>query len=57
MHSISLGEAWSRAGYLLYFLLLMFVHGLLFNYPCMLVYERYHGWPCFGLLKRCFIKR
>jgi protein-S-isoprenylcysteine O-methyltransferase Ste14 len=52
----ALAQAWPPAYYLLYALLAMFVYGLRFNCPCMLVYERYHGCPCVGWVKSCLVK-
>jgi protein-S-isoprenylcysteine O-methyltransferase Ste14 len=43
---------WPPALYLLWLILAVFVYGLAFNCPCMMVYERYHGCPCVGWLKR-----
>jgi protein-S-isoprenylcysteine O-methyltransferase Ste14 len=52
----ALAQIWPPAYYLLYFVLAMFVYGLRFDCPCMLVYERYHGCPCFGWVKSCVVK-
>ena len=43
---------WPPAYYVLWLLLAVFVYGLFFNCPCMIVYERYHGCPCVGWVKR-----
>lgn len=51
-----LAQVWSPAYFLLYAVLAMFVYGLRFNCPCMLVYEHYHGCPCFGWVKSCVLK-
>jgi protein-S-isoprenylcysteine O-methyltransferase Ste14 len=53
----SLSLLWPPIHYLLYLVLAMFVYGLAFNCPCMLVYERYHGCPCFRWLKSCALPR
>jgi protein-S-isoprenylcysteine O-methyltransferase Ste14 len=38
----------------LYYLILIFdIWGLFFNCPCMMIYEKYHGCPCFNLVKSC----
>ena len=52
-----LGLVWEPFSYLQYLIALMFVYGLRWNCPCMLVYEKYHRCPCFSLLGRCFIKK
>lgn len=38
--------------YFFYLFLAMFLYGLKWNCPCMLVYEKFHGCPCFILLKK-----
>lgn len=49
-------QVWPPAYFLLYAVLAMFVYGLRFNCPCMLVYERYHGCPCVRWAKSCLLK-
>jgi hypothetical protein len=48
---------WHPAYYLLYVVLAMFIYGLKFNCPCMIVYNKYHRCPCFDVAARCFTKR
>ena len=43
--------------YFFYVLVAMCLYGLKWNCPCMWVYERYHGCPCFMLLKKCRIRK
>ena len=40
------------ASWLYYLILLFDIWGLKFDCPCMLVYEKYHGCPCFDLVKK-----
>ena len=47
---------WHPVIYLNYVIMAMCLYGLKWNCPCMLVYEKYHGCPCFALAKRCFIR-
>ena len=35
----------------------MCLYGLKWNCPCMLVYEKYHGCPCFAFVKSCLKKK
>lgn len=39
--------------YFFYLIAAMCLYGLKWNCPCMLVYEKYHGCPCFSWLKNC----
>ena len=43
--------------YFFYVIVAMCLYGLKWNCPCMLVYEKYHGCPCFILLKKCALKK
>jgi protein-S-isoprenylcysteine O-methyltransferase Ste14 len=43
--------------YFFYVIAAMCFYGLKWNCPCMLVYEKYHGCPCFILLKKCALKK
>jgi protein-S-isoprenylcysteine O-methyltransferase Ste14 len=46
------------AAYWLYSLILLFdIWGLKYDCPCMLVYEKFHGCPCFNLVKRHLFSR
>lgn len=47
---------WHPAYYLLYLVLAMFIYGLKFNCPCMIVYNKYQRCPCFDLAARCGMK-
>ncbi len=51
-----LSLVWQPFYYLYYLILAMFLYGLKWNCPCMLVYEKYHGCPCFALLNRSACK-
>jgi protein-S-isoprenylcysteine O-methyltransferase Ste14 len=42
--------------YLLYLILAMFIYGLKFNCPCMIVYNKYQRCPCYDLVAKCVIK-
>lgn len=46
--------AWNPFIYFYYVIMTMSLIGLKWNCPCMLVYEKYHGCPCFALAKKCF---
>jgi protein-S-isoprenylcysteine O-methyltransferase Ste14 len=48
---------WHPAYYLLYVVLAMFIYGLKFNCPCMIVYNKYQRCPCFDVAAKCFTKR
>ncbi len=52
----ALSLLWPPVYYLFYLVLLMFVYGLKFNCPCMRVYDKYQGCPCFALLGKCVYK-
>ena len=39
--------------YFFYVIVAMCLYGLKWNCPCMWVYEKYHGCPCFMLIKKC----
>ncbi len=43
--------------YFFYVIIAMCLYGLKWNCPCMLVYEKYHGCPCFALLKKCSLRK
>lgn len=43
--------------YFFYVIVAMCLYGLKWNCPCMWVYEKYHGCPCFMLLKKCRLKK
>ena len=51
-----LSLAWPPIYYLYYLILFMFIYGLAFNCPCMLVYEKYGRCPCFALLGKVACK-
>ena len=38
--------------YFYYIMILMFAYGLKWNCPCMIVYEKFGGCPCFKLIKK-----
>ncbi|MBO7448094.1 hypothetical protein J6U78_07160, partial [bacterium] len=48
---------WHPVIYLNYVIMAMCLYGLKWNCPCMLVYEKYHGCPCFALVKSCLKKK
>ena len=48
---------WHPAYYLLYVVLAMFIYGLKFNCPCMIVYNKYQRCPCFDLAAKCILKK
>jgi protein-S-isoprenylcysteine O-methyltransferase Ste14 len=52
-----LSLAWHPIYYLLYLVLAMFLYGLRFSCPCMLVYDKYNRCPCFDLAKKCILKK
>ncbi len=52
----ALAQLWHPFYYFLYAILAMFIYGLKFNCPCMMIYEKYHGCPCFGWVKTCLLK-
>ncbi len=41
--------------YFFYVIVGMCLYGLKWNCPCMWVYEKYHGCPCFMLIKKCHV--
>ena len=43
--------------YFFYVIAAMCLYGLKWNCPCMWVYEKYHGCPCFMLIKKCRLQR
>jgi protein-S-isoprenylcysteine O-methyltransferase Ste14 len=47
---------WHPIYYLLYIVLVMFIYGLKFNCPCMIVYNKYQRCPCFDLAAKCVMK-
>jgi protein-S-isoprenylcysteine O-methyltransferase Ste14 len=51
-----LSQIWHPVYYLLYAILAMFVYGLEFNCPCMIVYDKYQRCPCFDLAAKCALK-
>jgi len=48
-----LSQIWHPIYYLLYIVLAMFIYGLKFNCPCMIVYNKYQRCPCFDLAAKC----
>ena len=48
---------WHPIYYLLYVVLAMFLYGMKFDCPCMLVYNKYHRCPCIDLATNCFLKK
>jgi hypothetical protein len=48
---------WHPVYYLLYPIVAMFLYGLKFNCPCMIVYNKYHRCPCFDLAAKCVMKK
>ena len=52
----SLSLLWHPVYYLLYVILAMFLYGMKFNCPCMIVYNKYHRCPCFDLAAKCILK-
>ena len=53
----SLSLLWHPIYYLLYVILAMFLYGMKFNCPCMIVYNKYHRCPCFDLAAKCILKK
>ena len=53
----SLSLLWHPVYYLLYVILAMFLYGMKFNCPCMIVYNKYHRCPCFDLAAKCILKK
>jgi protein-S-isoprenylcysteine O-methyltransferase Ste14 len=47
---------WHPLYYLLYVVLAMFIYGLKFNCPCMIIYNKYQRCPCYDLAAKCVIK-
>jgi protein-S-isoprenylcysteine O-methyltransferase Ste14 len=47
---------WHPVYYLLYVILAMFIYGLKFNCPCMIVYNKYQRCPCYDLAAKCVLK-
>jgi len=47
---------WHPIYYLLYLILAMFIYGLRFNCPCMIVYNKYQRCPCYDLAAKCVLK-
>ena len=44
--------------FVLYYMILIFnTWGLKFNCPCMFIYERYSGCPCFGWISKCRVNK
>ena len=43
-------QLWPPFFYMTYLLLAMFIYGLRFNCPCMIVYNKYQRCPCFSLV-------
>jgi protein-S-isoprenylcysteine O-methyltransferase Ste14 len=52
-----LSQIWHPIYYLLYIILAMFIYGLKFNCPCMIVYNKYQRCPCFDLAAKCILKK
>ncbi len=52
----ALSQLWHPFYYLLYIVLAMFIYGLKFNCPCMMVYNKYQRCPCFDLAAKCIVK-
>ncbi|NCC53568.1 MAG: isoprenylcysteine carboxylmethyltransferase family protein [Spartobacteria bacterium] len=52
----SLSLLWPPFYYVLYGPLAMFIYGLKFDCPCMRVYSKYHGCPCFSMAGKCLVK-
>ncbi|MGA3373438.1 MAG: isoprenylcysteine carboxylmethyltransferase family protein [Terracidiphilus sp.] len=50
-----LSQLWHPIYYLLYIILAMFIYGLKFNCPCMIVYNKYQRCPCFDLAAKCVV--
>jgi protein-S-isoprenylcysteine O-methyltransferase Ste14 len=48
---------WHPVYYLFYPIVAMFLFGLKFNCPCMIVYNKYHRCPCFDLAEKCVMKK
>ena len=48
---------WHPVYYLFYPIVAMFLYGLKFNCPCMIVYNKYHRCPCFDLAAKCVMKK
>jgi hypothetical protein len=36
--------------------LAMFIYGLRFNCPCMIIYNKYQHCPCYNLAAKCIVK-
>jgi protein-S-isoprenylcysteine O-methyltransferase Ste14 len=51
-----LSKIWHPSYYFLYVILAMFVYGLKFDCPCMMIYNKYHRCPCFDLAAKCILK-
>jgi protein-S-isoprenylcysteine O-methyltransferase Ste14 len=51
-----LSQIWHPVYYLLYVILAMFIYGLKFNCPCMIIYNKYQRCPCYDLAAKCVIK-
>lgn len=52
----ALSQVWYPFYYMFYVVLAMFVYGLKWNCPCMIVYNKYHRCPCFDMLEKCIYK-
>ena len=53
----ALSLLWHPIYYMLYLVLAMFIYGLKWNCPCMIVYDKYKRCPCFDLLSKCVLKK
>lgn len=53
----ALSVFWQPVYYIFWLILFMFVYGLKFNCPCMMVYDKYQRCPCFALLGKCVIRK
>ena len=47
---------WHPIYYLLYVILAMFIYGLKFDCPCMIIYNKYQRCPCYDLAAKCVMK-
>lgn len=48
---------WHPIYYMLYVALAMFIYGLKWNCPCMIVYNKYKRCPCFSLIEKCVLRK
>jgi len=47
---------WNPIHHLLYIVLAMFIYGLKFNCPCMIIYNKYQRCPCYDFATRCVMQ-